>query len=62
VPEQIIDGDSGKITEDYSAKELNIDEGTIAEGIKELNGWLWLKNKKTNEVGWVPVGKLKKLD
>jgi hypothetical protein len=65
VPKQIImncDNNHGSIIEDYSAKELDIEKGTIVEGIKELNGWLWLKNKRTNEIGWAPVEKLKKLE
>ena len=63
VPKQIIRviKNYGEIIEDYSAKELDVDEGTIVEGIKELNGWLWLKNKNTNEIGWVPIENLKKL-
>jgi hypothetical protein len=63
VPKQIIKhiDNYGEITEDYSAKELDIDEGTIIEGIKELNGWLWLRNKNINEIGWVPMENLKKL-
>jgi hypothetical protein len=64
VPKQIIEYENanGKIIEDYSAKELDIDKGTIVEGIKELNGWLWLKNTKTSEIGWVPTDNLKLLD
>jgi hypothetical protein len=64
VPKQIInhENDYGKIIENYSAKELDIDRGVIVEGIRELNSWLWLKNKKTNETGWVPVEKLRKLE
>jgi hypothetical protein len=63
VPEQIIKYENkyGTITEDYSAKELNIAKGTIVEGLKELNGWLWSKDIKTNEFGWIPLGKTKKL-
>jgi len=34
----------------------------FVEGIKELNGWLWLNNKETNEIGWVPMCKLKQLN
>ena len=41
---------------------MDIDEGTIVEGIRELNGWLWLMNKNTNEIGWVPLENLKKLE
>ena len=59
VPKQIIKHST--IIEDYSAKELDIDKGVIVEGIKELNGWLWLKNKSTEETGWVPMGKLEKV-
>lgn len=64
VPKQIIKktGSYGEITEDYTAKELDIDEETIVEGIKELNGWLWLKIKSTNEEGWVPMENLKRLE
>ena len=62
VPKQILkyENDHGIILEDYSAKELNIDEKTIVEGIKILNGWLLSKNKETNEIGWIPMEKLKK--
>ena len=57
VPKHIIktDNNYGIIVEDYSAKELDIDKGTIVMGIKELYGWLWLKNTVTNEIGWVPM-------
>lgn len=62
VPKQIINykDDCGIITEDYSAKELDLDTGTIIEGIRELNGWLWSRNKKTDEIGWIPLEKLEK--
>ena len=64
VPEQIIkrENNYGIVIENYSANELDINVGTIVEGIKELNGWLWLKNKATNEIGWVPTCKLKQLN
>jgi hypothetical protein len=60
VPEQIIceDGKHGIIQEDYSAKELSVEKDTIVEGIKELNGWLWSRNKSTNEIGWIPLENL----
>jgi hypothetical protein len=64
VPKQIINinDNYGEIIEDYSAKELSIDEGTIVEGLKELNGWIWLKNSLTNEIGWVPINNLRKAE
>jgi len=60
VPKQIIqyENDFGLVLENYSAKELDIDIGTKVEGIKKLNGWLWLKNMDTSEIGWVPLKKL----
>ena len=58
VPKQIIENDFGVIIENYSAKELDINKGTIVEGIKELNGWLWSKNIETSEIGWIPLEKL----
>jgi len=63
VPKQIIkmENNYGNIIENYSAKELDINKGMIVEGIKELNGWLWSKNKMTNEVGWIPNEKVKVL-
>jgi len=61
VPKQIIEYDSGIISQDYSAKELNVEKGMIVEGIKELNGWLWSKIKSTDEKGWIPLEKIKLL-
>jgi len=62
VPNQIIthDGDHGYILEDYSARELDLDKGTIVKGVREMNGWLWLEHKNGN--GWVPLDKLEKID
>jgi hypothetical protein len=64
VPKQILKCEANYeiIVEDYSAKELEIDKGAIVEGIKELNGWLWLKDKGTKEIGWVPMENLKKME
>ena len=57
VPEQIIkkEGDYGIILENYSAKEMTVSTGEMVEGIQELNGWLWSKNKRTGEIGWIPL-------
>ena len=60
VPKQIIDYNNETALENYSAKELNVEVGTIVEGIKEMNGWLWSKNQSTNEIGWIPMENLKK--
>jgi len=58
VPKQIINYECGIILQDYSANELNVEKGVIVEGIKELNGWLWSKNKLTDELGWIPMEKI----
>lgn len=64
IPKQIVntkDNKNGIITEYYSAKELDAEEGDIVIHIKELNGWLWVKHLKTNEEGWIPKENIKKI-
>jgi hypothetical protein len=60
IPKQIIKHKNSRniIVEDYSARELNVEKGNIIEGIQEINGWLWSKNKETNEIGWIPIKKI----
>ncbi|KFN03753.1 hypothetical protein D0U04_19780 [Bacillus clarus] len=56
VPEQIIrrgTGEAGIITEQYTAKELNVNSGEMLQGDRELNGWIWCV-KIEGEAGWVP--------
>jgi len=64
IPEGIIkkENNYGIITEDYSAKELNVDKEFIVKGIKELNGWMWCECENTNEIGWIPIKNLKILE
>ncbi len=64
VPEQIINkvkGNKGIVKEFYSAKELNINKGEKVTGIKELNGWIWVRNESNNDEGWLPLEILKKI-
>src|SRR5215510_4347222 len=53
IPEKILKKENGYgiITEDYSAKELNVKKGYIIKGFKELNGWVWCECENTNEIG-----------
>ena len=62
VPDQIIrrEGEHEYAVEDYSARELDVDEGAIMQGIKEMNGWLL--GECDRETGWVPLDKLRKMD
>ena len=48
VPAQIIQwkGTEGIAEEDYTAKELDVDEGEHLVGLKELNGWIWCHTKR----------------
>lgn len=64
IPKQIIqteDYKNGVITEYYSAKELDVNEGDIVFLIREQNGWLWVKHSRTNEEGWIPKENIKEL-
>ena len=61
VPKQIIDYKSGRILRNYSAKEQTAEEGVILEGVEELNGWLFSKNKSTGDLGWIPMENIKPL-
>lgn len=59
IPIQIIENfdDSkpqGIITEDYSARELNVSKGERVVKLKSLNGWSWVRKVNTDEEGWIP--------
>ena len=61
VPAQLIQwkGTEGIAKEDYTAKELNVDEGEHLVGLKELNGWIWCQRVLTLEEGWIPKENVK---
>ena len=61
VPEQNIRkiGEYGIVKEDYTAKELNVEEGEQVEGKTELNGWIWCRRNKNCEEGWIPKSNLR---
>jgi len=64
VPEQIInkiENNKGLIKENYSAKEININGGERVIGLKELNGWIWVKKKIDDNEGWLPNEILKEI-
>ncbi|MDQ3022423.1 MAG: SH3 domain-containing protein [Bacteroidota bacterium] len=57
IPKQIvgtIDENNGIISEDFSAKELNVTDGEFVIPVVELNGWLWVRSSWTCEEGWIP--------
>lgn len=51
VPKQVIvlhDDGSGTASMDYTAQEMNVDEGETVEGGRLLNGWVWLLSSTEN--------------
>ena len=64
IPEKLIkkENDYGIITEDYSAKELNVEINFIINGFNKLNGWIWCECENTNEIGWVPLKNIQKME
>lgn len=58
VPAQVIarqaDG-SGHATEDYTARELDVDAGDVLVGGRVLNGWVWCRRDSPAGEGWVPL-------
>lgn len=64
VPAQVIERigvDRGRAVEAYCAHELDIDPGQQVEGLRPLNGWLWCRNLRNGELGWLPQQKLRLL-
>ena len=65
VPAQVIkmmDDHSGIAIEDYTAKEIDADEGDFVQGCKKLNGWLWCNLVDDSKSGWIPLNKLEPVD
>lgn len=54
-------GETRKVLEDYSAKELDADEGETLVGIRKLNGWIWRRRDRNAEEGWLPAECLERL-
>jgi hypothetical protein len=64
VPGQIIerlDGTAGRALDDYTARELDVQEGEVLIGARALNGWLWCEKTSGSASGWVPLENLKEI-
>ncbi len=62
VPAQIIErveGDAARAREDYTARELNVQQGDVLLGSRTLNGWVWCEQFGGSESGWVPLACLR---
>lgn len=64
VPGQVIEhtGDAeGRALDDYTARELDVQEGEIVIGVRTLNGWLWCEHSSGQASGWVPLNNLNEI-
>ena len=64
VPAQIIErinDNAARALEDYTARELNTQEGDLLLGSRVLNGWVWCDNPASSESGWVPLSTLREI-
>lgn len=64
VPGQIIErlvGSTGRALDDYTARELDVQEGELVIGSRTLNGWLWCERYGGSGAGWVPLENLKEV-
>lgn len=64
VPGQVIervDGSDGRALDDYTARELDVQEGEVLTGTRTLNGWRWCEKPGGSASGWVPLENLKEI-
>ncbi|MGH2341326.1 hypothetical protein ACRC7T_07540 [Segnochrobactraceae bacterium EtOH-i3] len=62
MPEQILDrhaDGSGTMLEDFTNRELNVVEGELLNGERQLNGWLWATRISNGATGWVPLDNIR---
>ena len=50
----VIEGETGRLTQDYSAMELTVEIGDRLEILAENGGWYWCENRSSQR-GWVPI-------
>lgn len=58
---EIIDGNTARAREDYTARELNVRKGDVLLGLRTLNGWVWCEKLSGSESGWVPLANLQEV-
>lgn len=59
VHQDFVAGDSGEVlaARDYSARELDADEGARVRLLERAGGWWWVENER-GEQGWLPENDL----
>ena len=60
VHHSVIDRDLQCLTEDYDARELDVEAGELVTVEKTLSSWAWCINDN-GEAGWVPVSCLEEI-
>lgn len=45
---------TGFALEDYTAKELNVEQNEHVIGLRETNGWIWCIRTLDSDEGWLP--------
>lgn len=53
------EGERGRALCDYTARELDVDEGERVTIARELAGWAWVRSERGGE-GWVPLAHLER--
>jgi hypothetical protein len=64
VPAQVIErtgDDTARATEDYTARELDVQPGDALVCSRTLNGWAWCERADASASGWVPLDHLQPL-
>ena len=59
---EIINGNTARAREDYTARELNVQKGDLLLGSRVLNGWVWCENPANSESGGVPLSNLQEVN
>ncbi|EHK67607.1 SH3 domain-containing protein [Achromobacter arsenitoxydans] len=65
VPGQIIeriDERHGRALRDYTARELDVDEGDEFSGSEQINGWMWCSRQSDGQSGWAPLSLLRAIE
>ncbi|NEZ58136.1 SH3 domain-containing protein [Adonisia turfae] len=59
---EIINGNTARARENYTARELSVQKGDLLLGSRALNGWVWCENPASSESGWVPLSNLQEVN
>jgi len=58
---EILDGQTARARESYTARELDVKQGETVLGARTLNGWVWCEHLNRSASGWVPLENLQEI-